>query len=106
MSYSVIKKYNWTYFAETILKALTGTKKTFMKNLAAGVTENLTIGFRTVSIMNTHATNTITITNVAAETITVPALTTVNFDAMNGTIMSGDLTITTGTGTAIVAGTY
>jgi hypothetical protein len=106
MSYSVIKKYNWTYFAEKLLNALTGTKKTYMANLGAGTTTNLVQPFRTVSIMNTHAANTIAVTNVAADTITIPALTTVNFDAVNGNIMGGDLTVTTGTGTAIVAGTY
>ena len=56
--------------------------------------------------MNTHATNTIAVANIAADTVTIPALTTVNFDAINGFIQPGDLTVTTGTGTAIVAGTY
>jgi|TARA_R110000744_G_scaffold16919_3_gene46272 hypothetical protein len=106
MSYSLIKKYNWTYFAEKILNAMTGSKNTYMANLAAGTTTNLPIAFRTVSIMNSHATNTISIANVAADSITIPALTTVNFDAVQGSLFSGDLTITTGTGTAIVAGTY
>jgi hypothetical protein len=106
MSYSIIKKYNWTYFAEQILNALTGQKRTYMANLAAGSTTVLTKGFRTVSIMNTHATNTIAVANIAADTVTIPALTTVNFDAINGFIQPGDLTVTTGTGTAIVAGTY
>ena len=106
MSYSLIKNYNWTTFAGQILKALTGVKKTYMKNLAAGTVTQLTKGFRTVSIMNTHTTNTISVANVAADSVTIPALTTVNFDAINGNIASGDLTVTTGTGTAIVAGTY
>ena len=106
MSYSNIKSYNWTSFAGRILGALTGPKNTYMANLATGTTTNLTKSFRTVSIMNTHATNTITISNVATNTITVPALTTVNFDAINGIIRPGDLTVVTGTASAIVAGTY
>jgi len=106
MSYSIIKKYNWTIFAEKILNALTGTKKTYMRNVTASTTLNLVQPFRTISIMNTHATDAITISNEEGLSVSLPALTTMNFDAVNGTIMGGDLTIVTGTGTAIVAGIY
>jgi len=105
MSYSLIKKYNWTYFAEKILNALTGSKNTYMANIAAGETEMLPIAFRSISIMNTHATNTIKVQN-STQNIILPALTTVTFDAVQGSLYSGDITIITGFGTAIVAGTY
>ena len=107
MSYSNIKKYNWTYFAETILKALTGKRSTFIKNVAAGQTFTLDeYSFKSVSIMNTHAANSITIQNAASQSLTVPASTTVNFDALNGAFQNGELTVVTGTGTAIIAGVY
>lgn len=106
MSYSIIKKYNWTRFAEKILNALTGTKQTFMRDVATSTTLNLKTAFRTVSIMNTHATAAITISNEAGQTVSLPALTTMNFDAINGSIMGGDITVVTGSGTAIIAGIY
>tara|TARA_A100001201_G_C3933655_1_gene154339 strand:+ start:44 stop:364 length:321 start_codon:yes stop_codon:yes gene_type:complete len=106
MSYSNIKKYNWTYFAETILKALTGKRSTYLKNVAAGQTLELDkYSFKSISIMNTHAANSITIQN-ATQTLTVPASTTVNFDALNGAFQNGELKVATGTGTAIIAGVY
>lgn len=106
MSYSIIKKYNWTFFAENILKALTGKKRTFMQDLGAGTVTTLNVGFRTVSIMNTHDTNDITVSNIEGQLVRVPPLTTINFDALNGYIQAGDLTVNTGTGTAMVIGTY
>lgn len=106
MSYSIIKKYNWTFFAENILKALTGQKRTFMERVLAGATTTFKVNFRTVSIMNTDNTNDITVTNSAGQLVRVPPLTTINFDALNGYIKAGDLTVIAGLGKALVIGTY
>jgi len=106
MSYSIIKKYNWTFFAENILKALTGQKRTFMERVATGDTTTFNVNFRTVSIMNTDDTNDITVINSALQNVRIRPLTTINFDALNGYIKAGDLTVIAGLGKALVIGTY
>ena len=91
---------------EKIPRALTGQKRTFMEEVVTGVTTTFNVNFRTVSIMNTHDTNDITVSNIEGQLVRVPPLTTINFDALNGYIKPGDLTVNTGTGTAMVIGTY
>ena len=105
MGYSLMNKINWTYFADTLLKAFnTVDRNSYMTNLAGSTTTVLPGNFHSVSIMNTHGSNTISVTN-GTDTVTVPALTTINFDAGgSGNKIGGTLTVTTGSGTAIVVG--
>ena len=91
---------------EKIPRALTGQKRTFMDGVDTGVTTTFNVNFRTVSIMNTDNTNDIIVKNSALQQVRVPPLTTINFDALNGYIKAGDLTVIAGLGKALVIGTY